>query len=510
MGELLYVDEKTYLPCLNLTYTDKMGMAASTEVRVPILDDEVIELAGKIPPNLKLRRLTRKYLFKRAMEPVLPPRIVHRPKAGFGAPVRSWLVGELKPSTSKSFSRQPQSPREDCSTRLLCKTSSGRTRPVRPTMRCRSGPSSPSSCGNSSSSTPRRPSVSRGSPRFPVKQVSQRLGDGRIEVADVPRPALTPEVVLVDVRVSLLSAGTERTKVATGKQSLLGKARSRPDQVRQVIEKARRDGVTETVRAVRARLDQPSPLGYSAAGVVLETGARVTDLRPGDRVACGGGGYAVHAEVDRVLGNLCVRIPGRLSFAEASFATLGAIALHGVRQASVQVGERVAVIGLGLVGQLTAQLLHAAGCSVVAIDLHGELVELAEKLASAEGLMRGEIDEGALSGDCDAVVITAATRSDDPVQLAAHLARDRARVVLVGDVALDIPRARYYEKELEIRLSRSYRTRPLRPRVRGARPRLPDRIRALDGAPKHGRVPGSHRRGPRRRPSADYEAHLDR
>ena len=144
-----------------------------------------------------------------------------------------------------------------------------------------------------------------------MKQVTQRLRDGGIEVLDVPLPALTPEGVLVDVRASLLSAGTERTKVETARKSLVGKARARPDQVRQVVDKARRDGVKATVDAVRTRLDQPAPLGYSAAGVVIAVGARVQDLAPGDRVACGGGGYAVHAEVVHVPGNLCVRLPER-------------------------------------------------------------------------------------------------------------------------------------------------------------------------------------------------------
>lgn len=289
-----------------------------------------------------------------------------------------------------------------------------------------------------------------------MKQVTQRLRDGKVEVLEVSPPLLTPETVLVDVRASLLSAGTERSTVETGRQSLLGKARSRPEQVRQVIDKARRDGLAETVQAVRSRLAQPSPLGYSSAGVVVAAGRRVLDIAPGDRVACGGGGHAVHAEIDRVPGNLCVPIPGELEFGAAAFATIGSVALHGVRQADVRVGERVAVIGLGLVGQLTAQILHASGCSVVGIDLSPELVELATGLGAADGFVRSEIDEEALPGNCDAVVITAATQSSDPVRLAARLCRDRGRVVIVGDVGMEIPRTPYYEKELELRISRSY------------------------------------------------------
>ena len=216
-----------------------------------------------------------------------------------------------------------------------------------------------------------------------MKQVTQRLRDGKIEVLDVPPPLLTPATLIVDVRASLLSAGTERTKVETARKSLLGKARARPDQVKQVLEKARRDGLSETIQAVRSRLDEPSALGYSAAGIVVAVGDRVSDLQPGDRVACGGGDYAVHAEIDRVPANLCVPVPEGVDFAQASFATVGSIALHGVRQADVRLGERVAVIGLGLVGQLAAQILRAAGCTVVGIDLSPELVELARRSRGA-------------------------------------------------------------------------------------------------------------------------------
>jgi len=214
-----------------------------------------------------------------------------------------------------------------------------------------------------------------------MKQVSQRLRDGGIEVLEVPQPSLTPEGVLVDVRASLLSAGTERNKVETARKSLAGKARARPDQVRQVVDKARREGVGAAAQAVRFRLGQASPLGYSASGVVLAAGARVSDLAPGDRVACGGAGYANHAEVDSVPANLAVRVPEGVSFEQAAFATVGAIALHAVRQADVRIGERVAVVGVGLVGRLAAQILRAAGCRVVGIDLE-------------EGLVRGALAAG--------------------------------------------------------------------------------------------------------------------
>jgi predicted dehydrogenase/threonine dehydrogenase-like Zn-dependent dehydrogenase len=292
-----------------------------------------------------------------------------------------------------------------------------------------------------------------------MKQIAQRLRDGRIEVLEAPRPVASPGTVLVDVRSSLLSAGTERTKVKTGQKSLLGKARQRPDQVAQVIEKARSDGLRETIRAVRARLDQPSTLGYSASGVVLAVGEGARGVAPGDRVAIGGGDYAVHAEVDRVPANLCVPLPDAVSFEEGCFACVGSIALHGVRRSGVSVGERVAVIGLGLVGQLSALLLQAAGCNVVGIDLDRELVEKGRRLGGVDaGFAREEIGDivPPAAAGCDAVIVTAASASNDPIELAPRLCRDRGRVVIVGDVGLSLSRAPFYDREIDLRLSRSY------------------------------------------------------
>ena len=292
-----------------------------------------------------------------------------------------------------------------------------------------------------------------------MKQVTQRLRDGRVKVLEVPAPTVSPEGVLVDIRASLLSAGTERTKVQAGRKNLVQKARSRPDQVALVVEKARRDGIKDTVAAVRTRLDDPSPLGYSAAGVVLSTGHLVRDLAPGDRVACGGAG-AVHAEIDQVPGNLCVALPEGVTFEQGAFATVGAIAMHGVRQADVNLGERVGVIGLGLVGQITGMLLRAAGCIVVGVDLDETLLERAvENGAVDHPAPRAGLHADGLPAQiagCDAVVITAATPSDDPVHLAAALCRDRGRVVVVGDVGMAVSRAQYYDKEIDLRLSRSY------------------------------------------------------
>jgi predicted dehydrogenase/threonine dehydrogenase-like Zn-dependent dehydrogenase len=292
-----------------------------------------------------------------------------------------------------------------------------------------------------------------------MKQVTQRLRDGQIEVLEVPRPVLTPDGVIVDVRASLVSAGTERSTVEAARKGLLGKARARPEQARQVLEKARREGVRATLDAVRTRLDQPSGLGYSTAGVVLEVGERVSGLLPGARVACAGGGFAMHAELNYVPANLTVSLPDSVPFEAGAFATVGSIALHGVRQAEAKIGERVAVIGLGLVGQLTCRLLVAAGCNVVGVDIANELVERARSSGVVGSFTRAEVDPEDLplaARDCDAVIITAATESDDPVWLAGALARDRARVVVLGAVGMTLNRTTYYGKELEVRLSRSY------------------------------------------------------
>ncbi|MGN6869080.1 MAG: Gfo/Idh/MocA family oxidoreductase [Solirubrobacteraceae bacterium] len=290
-----------------------------------------------------------------------------------------------------------------------------------------------------------------------MKQVSLRLRDGKVEVLDVPLPTGTPECVLVDVRASVLSVGTERSKIEAGRDGLIGKARARPDQARQVLEKARRDGWRDTVQAVRTRLNQPTALGYSAAGVVLAVGARVRGIAPGDRVACGGGDHAVHADIVQVPGNLCVPLPDNVGFEAGAFATIASVAMHGVRQADARIGERVVVLGLGLVGQLTAQILRAAGCVVIGIDLSPSLVEKAVSLGSIDaGYERAALDNSDTLVGADAVIVTASTSSSDPIELAVRLLRDRGRVVVVGDVHVDVPRGPSYDRELDIRFSRSY------------------------------------------------------
>jgi NADPH:quinone reductase-like Zn-dependent oxidoreductase len=201
-----------------------------------------------------------------------------------------------------------------------------------------------------------------------MKQLLQNLRSGETEVVDVPVPTPQPGEVLVRTAVSLVSAGTERTLVSFAEKSLVGKARSRPDLVRQVLDKARREGVLTTLEAAFNRLDQPMPLGYSSAGTVVGLGVGVQKVRVGERVACAGGGYAVHAEYAAVPTNLIAPLPETVEFEPAAFTTLGAIALHGFRLAEAQIGSRLAVVGLGLLGLLTVAIARAAGCAVLGID----------------------------------------------------------------------------------------------------------------------------------------------
>jgi predicted dehydrogenase/threonine dehydrogenase-like Zn-dependent dehydrogenase len=293
-----------------------------------------------------------------------------------------------------------------------------------------------------------------------MKQLLQNLRTGETLVAEVPVPHPKPGTALVHTAASLVSAGTERMVVEFAGKSLLGKARSRPDLVRQVIDKARREGLLTTLEAAFNRLDQPMPLGYSSAGTIVSLGEGMEGFQVGQRVACGGGGYAVHAEYSLVPRNLLAPLPEQVDFESAAFATLGAIALHGFRLAQPGLGERVAVIGLGLLGLLTVGIAAAAGCHVLGIDLDPERVKLAHRLGADTAVLRGEAVSAARrfgrGRGCDAVLICADTPSADPVELAGAIARDRAHVVAVGAVGLQLPRKVYFEKELSFINSRSY------------------------------------------------------
>lgn len=293
-----------------------------------------------------------------------------------------------------------------------------------------------------------------------MKQVVQNFRSGQLKVEELPPPALRPGGVLVRTAFSLISAGTERTIVETAQSSLIGKARSRPDLVRQVLDTVKREGLNSAYEKVKGRLSQTKDLGYSVAGTVVEAGANASEFRTGERVACAGAGYASHAEVVYVPKNLCCRLPEGVPLEAACYTTVGSIALQGIRQADPRLGEAVAVIGLGLVGQLTVQLLKAAGCRVLGIDIAEPACELARKSgADAVGAPASAANACAALTDgrgADCVVITAATKSSEPIELAAELARDRARVVVVGLVGMDVPRNLFYAKEIELRLSRSY------------------------------------------------------
>jgi len=300
-----------------------------------------------------------------------------------------------------------------------------------------------------------------------MKQLLQNIKDGKTIVEDVPIPTPREGQALVKVSASLVSAGTERMVVEFAEKSYLGKARSRPDLVKQTLDKAKREGIMPTVQAVFNRLDQPMGLGYSTAGTIVALGKNMQGFKVGQRVACAGGGYATHAEYNIVPRNLLTPLPKNVNFESASFTTLGAIALHGFRLAETQLGENVAVIGLGLLGLLTIQLAAAAGCNVLGIDIDPKRVKLASSLnveavtrpqaeAAAVAFTLRQAQDAAANHGFDSIIICADTSSNDPVELAGIIARDRAKVVATGAVGLNFPRKVYYEKEIAFINSRSY------------------------------------------------------
>ena len=290
-------------------------------------------------------------------------------------------------------------------------------------------------------------------------QVIQYQKTGEISVDELPAPKLRPGSLLVRNVFSLISAGTERTSVETAQASMIQKARLRPDLVRQVMDNVNREGLLATYKKVQDRLDNFKELGYSSAGVVIESG--VDDIKVGDRVACGGVGYASHAEIISVPRNLVVKMPDEVGFDEASFTTVAAIAMQGVRQADVRVGEQVVVIGLGLIGLLTVQLLKASGCRVIGMDVAPRNFNLALTLGCDRCTLSNddavfEVQSFTRGYGADAVIVTAATKSDQPVELAIQCARKRGTVVALGAVGMNIPRSPFYEKEVNFRTSCSY------------------------------------------------------
>jgi polar amino acid transport system substrate-binding protein len=294
-----------------------------------------------------------------------------------------------------------------------------------------------------------------------MKALLEDLKTGEIISCEVPPPELRPGGILVRTHFSAISAGTERVKVETGEKSLIQKALARPDLVKQVIQHARQNGVVEAYRKVQAKLDSLSTMGYSAAGVVLEVAEGVSEFRRGDRVACGGGGYANHCEINFVPRNLAAKVPDAVPLDVASLTTIAAIAMQGLRQSGVVFGETVAVIGAGLVGAITMQLARAAGCRVIALDLNPSRVERASSFGAHFSILANDpavairVRQFAEHG-VDAAIITAATHSAAPVELAAEICRDRGAIVIVGDVGMGVSRAHMYHKELRIIMSRSY------------------------------------------------------
>jgi predicted dehydrogenase/threonine dehydrogenase-like Zn-dependent dehydrogenase len=291
-----------------------------------------------------------------------------------------------------------------------------------------------------------------------MRQVLQSLADGRTILADVPACTAARGGLLVRTTRSLISAGTERMLVEFGRAGWIDKARQQPQKVRQVLDKVRTDGLLPTIDAVRSKLDQMMPLGYCNVGRVAEVGADLRGFAVGERVASNG----PHAELVAVARNLCARIPDGVSDDEAAFTVLGAIALQGVRLVAPTLGERFVVTGLGLLGLLTVQLLRANGCRVLGIDPDPTKVELARRFgADVVALNQGEDPlsvADAFSGGAgvDGVLITASTRSNDPVSQGARMCRQRARIVLVGVTGLELDRSDFYQKELSFQVSCSY------------------------------------------------------
>ena len=298
-----------------------------------------------------------------------------------------------------------------------------------------------------------------------MKQVAQNYRSGKLAVIDVPPPACRSGGVLVRSLFSLISTGTEVMKVNEARLSLVGKAKARPDQVRKVLDSVSQQGLKSTYSKAMNRLDSWSPLGYSVAGMVLEVGPGCDEFEVGQLVACAGNEHALHAEVNWVPKNLCAPIPEGVPPRTAAFATVGAIALQGVRRAEPQIGDTACVIGLGLIGQLTVRILVAAGLTVVGLDTSDARCRQAEQggalaaatpdtagLACIESVVRSRTG----GFGADEVLLTAGGSSNGPVEMAVRLARDRARVVDVGKLSLDLPWNAYYEKEIDFRFSRSY------------------------------------------------------
>lgn len=293
-----------------------------------------------------------------------------------------------------------------------------------------------------------------------MKQILQHNRSTTIQVEEVPPPALRGSGLLVLNEASLISPGTEKSTVQSAQQSLMSRAMERPEKVKKVLAAIHKDGLAQTLSRVFDKLDTPVALGYSCAGTVVDVAQDAGAFAIGDRVACAGQNYASHAEMVYVPKHLCVKIPDPVDFEDASCVTLGAIALQGVRQAEPRLGDRIAVIGLGLLGQLTVQLLKASGCRVLGSDLDPSKLELARQFGADLAVDSGALPDASAAFSeghgMDAVIITASTKDNGPIEMAGAIARKKGRVVVVGAVGMNVPREPYYKKELDLRLSMSY------------------------------------------------------
>lgn len=289
-----------------------------------------------------------------------------------------------------------------------------------------------------------------------MQQVVQPINGQNTEIAEIPIPACGPQQLLIANSFSLISPGTERATVELAQQSLWQKAKKRPDHVRRVLEKVRQEGIWNTVRQVRAKLGQPMPLGYCSAGTVVEVGSALRDFRVGDRVASNG----PHAGVVAVSPSLVARVPENVGLDHAAFAVLGSIALQAVRLANVGIGDVVAVVGLGLIGQLAVSLLRAAGCTVIGTDLDPSKRELALTMGAHAALSSDAFEalvaQRTGGHGADSVLIAASTTSNGPLELAARIARKKSKIVALGAVGMNVPRRDFYPKELELVVSCSY------------------------------------------------------
>jgi len=293
-----------------------------------------------------------------------------------------------------------------------------------------------------------------------MKQIVQSYKTGEVKLREVPVPICGDKRIIVQNSTSLVSIGTESSMIELGRKSLAGKAAARPDLVRRAWDKAKKEGLLKTYKEVLGRLDSPTAMGYSCAGVIEECGIAATEFSPGDRVACIGQGFASHAEFVSIPVNLACRIPDGVSDEEAAFGMLGVIALHGIRCACLSFGSRVVVMGLGLLGLITVQILSAYGCEVIAIDPVEDKAELAKKLGvkvttSKTSELPRLTERSTQANGVDAVIITAATKKSDPVDLAIQLCRSKGKIVIVGVTDIHPDRNELWQKEVELVVSKA-------------------------------------------------------